>query len=127
MNQVTEKEQFLSVSPVGYSKGKASWTVVTEGTPGQLILLSRRIHTSTLQAKCGGHLEARTPAKQDLQNSAALGCSLPMAPGSCKRLSSETGGRYSQSFFPAPNCFVETQPTADASFKTQPLYLPQLP
>lgn len=60
MNQVTEKEQFLSVFPVGYSKGKASWTAVTEGTPGQLIILSR--HTSTLQAKCAGHLEARTPA-----------------------------------------------------------------
>lgn len=60
MNQVTEKEQFLSVFPVGYSKGKASWTAVTEGTPGQLIILSR--HTSTLQGRCAGHLEARTPA-----------------------------------------------------------------
>lgn len=60
MNQVTEKEQFLSVSPVGYSKGKASGTALTEGTPGQLPLLSR--HTSTLQAKGGGHLEARRTA-----------------------------------------------------------------
>lgn len=47
-----------TISPVGDSKG--SGTAATEGTPGQLILLSR--HMSTLQAKCGGHLEARTPA-----------------------------------------------------------------
>jgi len=59
-NESSYGERTISVSAVGYSKGKAGWPAVTEGTPGQLILLSR--HTSTLQAKCGSHLEARTPA-----------------------------------------------------------------
>lgn len=113
-----------TISPVGYSKGKASWTAVTEGTPGQLILLS--MHTPTLQAKCGGHLETRTPATGQA-GPAELCCSGLFTSLAAAKLSPETGGWYSQCFFPAPNCFVETQPTADASFKTQPLCLPQPP
>lgn len=92
MNQVTEKVQFLSVSPVEYLKGKASRTTVTEETPGELILLSR--HTSTPQASCDGLLEARTPATGQAGPAelAALGCSLLMSLSGWKRLSSATEG-----------------------------------
>lgn len=89
--------------------------------------LQAHIHTSGQVWRSFGSQVTSPPGKQDLLSSAPASCSLPTAPGGCKGLSSKRGIDIPSLFFPAPSCFVQSLPTEDASFETQPLDLPQLP